>query len=365
MENKVIKKNNILYYIAIFLIFVIGNNNISSIMNFNQTFRQIMYLCIVLLIFIKIINDKHKLKEFIWMGLVGIIFLYTSIKVDNIFFIINYILIISLPNVNINKIVKIDAIVKIIYLVVNSSIYYIDHLTQKIPFEERSALYFLNPNATMGIIFWLVIDFIILYRNDYKKALKVSTVGFIPIIIGYKITGSRTALYLYIILYILIFLTYIFKNKNMKIIKRISIYIIDILFIVSLLICLFYPILNLEQFNSALSGRLYKSYWAYNKFGFNVFANVTLDEVTDNVILDNFYTRSIICYGVIIYLILSIWIKKFGKKNDNKILDIIVIVFSIFLFSESYPYIIARCIVTLLIGEKILFNKEKQNKQIE
>ncbi len=365
MKDKLVKQKNVLYYIAIFMIFIIGNNNTSSILNLDPIFRQMMYGIAVILLGIKILCDKHSLKEYILMGILGLVFLYTSIKVDNIFFIVNYILIISISDIKISEIVKIDIIVKMTFLLVNSTIYYIDVLTNQIPFEERQTLYFHNPNTTMGVIFWLIVDFIILSKDNYRKVMKTSTIGLILMFVAYWITGSRTAMYLYIILYILIILAYILRNKNIKVIKKISKYAIDVLFITSLIICLFYPKLNLQEVNAALSGRLYKSYWAYNKFGFNIVAGETLDEIVDNVILDNFYTRSIVCYGIIIYLILSIWIKKFSKKNDSKVLDMIVIVFCLFLFNESYPYLISRCIIPLMIGQKALLGKKEGEAQSE
>jgi len=130
---------------------------------------------------------------------------------------ISLLAIVAIKNVDIKKIVKIDIVIKLIFLCTHASLYLIDYLLNYdaiknlIIFSSKGAshaLYFSNPNTVGAIVLLLVLDILFLKKNLNKKHLAL---GFLALIISYLICRSRTPFFIYIIFIALQFV------KNIKV----------------------------------------------------------------------------------------------------------------------------------------------------
>lgn len=155
-----------------------------------------------------------------------------------------------------------------------------------------------------------------------------------------------------------------FFNEKTNIILR---YLIDILAISSILLVLASRIIsNTEVINTVdkiLSRRLYYSDWAINLYGFNILPNADTSILDKNLIVDNFYIRCIISYGIIIYLMLSAKFK-LVPKNVKDLDRIILIILPFYLFNELFCYNIGRAIALLVLANAI-FNKKENGETDE
>ena len=322
---------------------------------------------------IKIIFTKYSKKQIILIALVGLISCYSTYVLNNYMFIINFLAIIGIKGVNIKTVVKIDIIVKLLFILIHTSIYFYDYINnyEKVAttfvytqmYGIRHAFYFSHPNTAGGIAIWLAIDIIYVYKN---KKMSYIISSFI-VLFFYYFTGSRTMLIIYMMFLVLIFVDRknpTFFNEKTNIILR---YLIDILAISSILLVLAPRIIsNTEVINTIdkiLSRRLYYSDWAINLYGFNIFPNADTSILDKNLIVDNFYIRCIISYGIIIYLMLSAKFK-LVPRNVKDLDRIILIILPFYLFNELFCYNIGRAIALLVLANAI-FNKKENGETDE
>ena len=114
MKNKTIN----LYYFAIFIIFFITLSGWSTIINIGNIYYLLIILAMVLLA-LHFFSNKYSYKQLLIILLLFIVLTYTSIKINNIVFILNFLLIISAKNIDFKKVVKIDIMVRSFYLIVH------------------------------------------------------------------------------------------------------------------------------------------------------------------------------------------------------------------------------------------------------
>lgn len=367
------KKADILYYMAIFGVFCINLIDISKIINIESTYRTIIYIALALMLVIKIIFTKYSKKQIILIALVGLISCYSTYVLNNYMFIINFLAIVGIKGVNIKTVVKIDIIVKLLFILIHTSIYFYDYINnyEKVAttfvytqmYGIRHGFYFSHPNTAGGIAIWLAIDIIYVYKN---KKMSYIISSFI-VLFFYYFTGSRTMLTIYMMFLVLIFVDRknpTFFNEKTNIILR---YLIDILAISSILLVLAPRIISntevIDTIDKILSRRLYYSDWAINLYGFNIFPNADTSILDKNLIVDNFYIRCIISYGIIIYLMLSAKFK-LVPKNVKDLDRIILIILPFYLFNELFCYNIGRAIALLVLANAI-FNKKENGETDE
>lgn len=364
------KKADILYYMAIFGVFCINLIDISKIINIESAYRTIIYIALALMLVIKIIFTKYSKKQIILIALVGLISCYSTYVLNNYMFIINFLAIVGIKGVNIKTVVKIDIIVKLLFILIHTSIYFYDYINnyEKVAttfvytqmYGIRHGFYFSHPNTAGGIAIWLAIDIIYVYKN---KKMSYIISSFI-VLFFYYFTGSRTMLTIYMMFLVLIFVDRknpTFFNEKTNIILR---YLIDILAISSILLVLAPRIISntevIDTIDKILSRRLYYSDWAINLYGFNIFPNADTSILDKNLIVDNFYIRCIISYGIIIYLMLSAKFK-LVPKNVKDLDRIILIILPFYLFNELFCYNIGRAIALLVLANAI-FNKKENGE---
>ncbi len=359
------KKNEFIYLIAIFLLSFVMLCNISQIINISGKIQMLLYVLIMLIFIVKIINTKYKRKQIVPIIIIGLIMAYTSYKLSDYVFLLNYLAIIAIVGVDIKKIIKMDIIAKSLFLIPHSILYfynYIFNYSAIVPLltytqtNVRHNIYFSHPNTAAGIVLWFVIDLIYISKNK-----KVSiTIGSFLMLLYYYFTRSRTTLVIYILFLLIIYIT------KKGIIKKVLAFIEHYLFIIiAILNTIMIPtrsfinnpiIINLDKL---LSKRIYFTNLAINNFGFHLFANNISQVLVENsIIVDSFYTRAFVSYGFIILIIIAFLYYVVSKKEKSNIDKAIIIIFPIYLFNELFPFNIGRAIPLLIIGNIIFNNKE-------
>lgn len=363
-----IKINKELIYIFAFSVYcIVSILSSSELLPLNEYVKNGMYIFSCVLFCIIILCNKYTKKEYIIFLLLLLLTLYTSIKIHKMLFLINVLAIMAIKNIKIDNIIKIDIILKTVIIFVHSIAYLYQYIFQYEQIQEliitdagrnRHAMYFIHPNLIGQLVLWLAID-ILYIKKCTNKSILLSTV---LIIITYIITDSRTMLMIYGLFLFLYYIRMVIKQKTYKnIIHFISKYSIDMIAILSLVLTLLYKykLSSVGLINKLTSGRIYSSYVAIEKFGIHLMPNINAINLDEFIIIDNFYIRSAILFGGIFIILLSIMNKNISK-NESLFSKIIIIVFSINLFSEFNSICIGNAIPILLLGYMIM-NKNKIN----
>ncbi len=358
------KKNIVLYYIAIFGVFFINLADISKVINIDGNYRKIIYIAIALLFVLKIITSKISKKEIIPIIILGAINLYTTYVLDNYMFLMNFLAIIAIKDTDIKKIVKIDICVKLFYLAVNTIFYFYDYnfnyykvantFVYTKAYGIRHALYFSHPNTACGLAIWCAID--ILYA--YGRNLKNYIISILIVAFYFYFTVSRTSIIVFGIFFIALLLC---KNETCKkYIHKITRWLIEIFLIITILITIMPEVIHndklINNLDKWLSRRITYSNAAYDIYGFHIIANKKSINIEEGLIIDNFYMRSITSYGLIITILLMV-MYKYIKKDISDFDLAILFIFPIYLFNELFCYNLGRAIALLVLGNE-LFNKQ-------
>ena len=277
---------------------------------------------------------------------------------------IGYISIICAKNIDIKKIFKIDITLKIIFLLSHTLIYANDYLYNyekvastmfySIKKGYSHTLYFANPNTVGLLLIWLIVE--ILYL---KKKIKIKDllIGLIILLIGYIITKSRTALFAY-----LVYMTLHFIN-NKKIIDILHRYTFLLLTLLSFYIVKFLAINSIQYIilNGLLSNRLGYSIKAFSVANMHFFPNILPNNFFEYFVIDNFYVRCFIFYGLIsliLILIPQLLIPKKGYEKEKKL----SILLNIYIFFEAVTMNIGYTPVYIALAD-IIYNKKNNSKK--
>lgn len=310
--------------------------------------------------------DGHTKNEFALIILFYLIFLYIYIKTDMYYLLTTYLAFVSIRNVNIKKIVKIDISLKLIFLISHSLFYLYDYIfnydkiIQLLFISEKGishTLYFANPNTVGVILVWLIID--ILYLKE-KLSFKSIIISFSVMMIGYLIVHSRTALYIFFI-YLLLNLI---KNDNL--IHYLNKYCYYFLALISFGIITFIKTSSnmFIFFNDLFSNRLAFSISAYKSTGLKIMPHYLNINFFDDYVIDNFYVRCFIGFGIITLLIVGLP-NLFLKKGSYRKEKIIGIVSSIYLFFENVTTNIGYAIPFLIIASALFNESQGDEKKYE
>lgn len=360
------KKSEFIYLLAVFILDFISLADVSNIINIDGSIRNIVYLFAMLLFIFKIFQSKYNKNKFLFILITGLIALYTSYKLSDFMFLTDFLVMVSIVDININKAIKVDLIVKSFFLIIHSLFYFHDFFFDYAKIEPffvltkafgiRHSLYFSHPNTAAAIVVWLAIDWIYIAKNK-----KVATIIGSMLVAFYSyFTISRTALIVYILFLLILFL--LNKNRLKKIFNFLEKYLFVIMIGINLLIISLNGIMNnsfIQSVDKILSRRLYYTNLAINTYGFNILPNNITESITKNsLIVDNFYTRCFISYGFTILIITAALYYLATRKENSNIDKAILIIFPIYLFNELFPFNVGRAIA-LLIFANIIFNKNK------
>ena len=297
----------------------------------NSYLITISYLMIMLFLFILIIfNKKYSYKKFIFIVFLGIFssLIFLIYKEDNLFF--YFLIAILYEDEDTLKMVKIIFYTSLIMYIIVLILGITDIISSTIAYRNidgnldvRRSLGFFNANAVFIYYLPIVLSGYYLFSN--VKIFNILVL--ITATILYFFARSRAG-YIVVCLFILLSL---FKNN--KIIPKLSKNMFGIMTIISILIAILYGQNSTNTINELLSGRPYFSYYYLeNNLVFTFFGN----NMINSMILDNFYLRLLVNYGIIGYLVYFYIYRKGSSllQMDYKLM-LCSVIFLIYAFCES------------------------------
>lgn len=376
------KKNESFYIIGIFLMILRAMIENSTIIELNKIVDYAIILVTSIFFLIKILSEKYKKSEIIILAFLGCYAVYTSYICDYYAIAMSFLAIVGIKNVNITKVIKTITITMATFLSICFIVFLYNYLINPEVLEiyaitsdslKRYYIYFKNPNLYAALTLWTIAGYLYLNKNE-KKMFKYF-LSFCISILTYKFTGSRTSLFLSLML---IICTYICNNKDVKsIIYKISKYLYIIFAIFSISIVIFYNQFNnyipqlLNTLDIILSRRITLSVLAYNHYGLHILPNpienllVTWGkEYTTYLSVDNAYIKALVNIGLPYIFIINIMIKKAFKKKFDNFEYFLIILMSIGALFESYIYSAYICFPILILADKI-FNKNAKEDMLE
>ena len=359
------KVGYILYYVAFIMTILLRLINQSLLINIPSLYYR-AFLIFSLGIFIyKIILDNHTLREYLFIVLFLFIFVYISYITDTSTFLTSYLAFIGIKDINIEKSIKCDYYTKKIFLIIHILAFAIEYvfnysnITNMILISGKGIsyyLYFDNPNA-VGTV-WLCIILERLYLKN-KITKKDYLLNFSSMFVCYFLTRCRTAFFIFIIYMILNLI------KNRKILNFFTKFTYPIFTFITFCIINYVNINGIlfKRINSLLSNRLSYSVSIYNYLHLNFLPNSNYYNFVSNVVVDNYYVKCFVFYGILTLILL--YIPKLLIKNKNYLKEKrLFIVYDIYLFFEAAPTDIAYTPQYLLLGN-LIFNKKKLNNNRE
>ena len=365
---KKIKVYDFLFYL-IYTLMVIYHA-FSKVVGISNIRNYILGIVIVGLLFVFILQSrKYSYKSFILISLCLVSFFVSYKIASDIILFVTVLFIISSKNVNFNKFIKYDLLIKSIIVILVIFLYEIG-LTEVVIKARpdgtiRKALGFGHPNILGAFLFSICLDIVYIYYKSMKPIHYIILI--VSFFINLWISDSR-ATQIGIILLIIVSIQ---KNKNKKFLLKFLPYIPILLCGISLLCSIFYTNKSETWFiiNKLTSSRIKCAYDFYNYYGINLFGHFfefygQWGEEYQLTVLDNAYMHILIQFGLINMLIILFALTKAIKrmiKDDNIILMLCFCIILIYGLMELYVYQIVYIPMLLYIG-KILYCKENKNE---
>lgn len=369
---KKIKSNidEIIYIIALFIVSLTTLSSISDLIFINDEIRDILNATAIILFLIKILKTKYTLKEIIILILIGVICLISYFKLKLSLFIFLGLGIIAIKNININKVLLADTCLKGIFLLIHIGAFIFDligilDLNEIIRFEFgvlRHSIFLRTPHNFMAILFWIIIEINYLLKGK-RKVVFISNLLFFVLSIGlFKLTYAKTPFFMIVMYFAFEVVFYFFKDKKFLniMIDILSKYLFIILSIIWLALIICSAKYGVEgniltaKIDDLLNTRLSLSTNAYEKYGLTFISNnVELDYDKNMTFIDSLYPMLFIKYGIIYMFVISL------AFNKLQILDyyeekIMIIMFSIYAFSEHFMFNIGMCPLLLVVASMYL-----------
>lgn len=291
-------------------------NNYDSINLLTRTLRIWGYGFLVLKI---LLNFKTNKKQLFFMIVTVSSALIVTYITDSITIITDILVIISANNVNFRKIVKLDVIIRSIFLCFTFISFYLGIIPEAIDYrnwvEIRHSLGFAHPNRLALHIFIIFLYFFYLQKGKIKLGGNVFLL--IVLILTYKISGGRTAcIGMSVILLIGLWNCFFKKYKIENFLKKNASILYKLVLGIAVTISIVFPILSIrgiiEYNGTTISSRIVLAGKALASYGLSIWGQKiqiigTLEArrqgVASNAI-DNAYVYVLVNYGVIVFFVI-------------------------------------------------------------
>jgi len=335
-ENKV-KVINMLMFIITSLSILDESDYIQIPNNINRGISLVLDLLLLIVIVREFKTTKKKL---IILAIIASIIMYTTF-VTGVFTLMSSFLWFAVCScLDEKEVIKKTTNIIIFWVILHSFIYIIDVINGKVHVNAdfygriRYNLGFNTPNASGILMLWWYVG------KSYLKKFKIkyTMLYFILILFFYYFNDCRTMIYTALILLILSIILNI--NKNSKLISKVSLIIIPLIFFITITTGYLYDSNNfIREIDSKYSHRILFSNFAIKEYGPTIFGrkindenNITVGNYNGKVIMDVLYVSLFYRFGIIYIVILSLlayYIYR-NRTNDEKLLVIIYAIFSMF-----------------------------------
>ena len=329
---------NLLFYIAVLLLYIICINNISKAISIDSLIVIKLKVITSTIFILKILFNKENLFKYvlflILMSIAIACDLCTGLSFDILFIVL---LIIASRNIDSNKVIKMIICLNIITIGYHCAKYIIDYNLHPLVLKYQAqfiqngihSFYFYHPRIFVNILFSSWLMWFYLNFNNKEQIIKVYIIGLLLAIITYIFTGFISTTIFYFIAMILYF---VFQNK--KLTNKESIKIIVSL---TFLLCFFLSWFSLITFgqdniigefiskinellnNRVLLGKRYLLEYGAGLFGkkFTLVDSILASEFA-NTALNNWYYYMIIRLGLLMSIFdCFIFCKSLLKVSEN------------------------------------------------
>lgn len=362
--NRFLSKNignpsSILFYVSFFLISLSRMLQSSGLVEISESAMDVFMVFACILFLLKIVFDKTGAKKLLVKIIIALLVVVLRMFGLPMPIVSSCFAFLAMENVNIKTVIKIDLLVKSAFFIFSAIVFGADYLTgeervTEYIFEAKKgtavALYFKNPNTTGLVGTMIALD--LLYLKDNKKFRDFI---FPTLIAGttFALTTSRAPFLVYCVY---LALQLIKNGKVLTIIQKLT---YPILFAFTFYVINSVPVGSsmYKILNPLLSSRIWYSIVAYNSVGLTILPSLANTILLKNYIIDIFYMRCIVRYGLITLLLYYIphLILPVNATNEQKRMSIIA---SIYLFFEDAVSNVGFAIPYLIIADAI-FNKKE------
>lgn len=277
------KITSLVSFMYIILILLYTSKN-SEIFHFSNQLEKIIFFVAIIIFLIKNLFVKLKLREIITCFIIGISAVITYIITNQSMWLFSVMMIISMKNIDTNKIIKVffktNIFIVIFHLLATLFTFLSNDEVIKIiraSGEIRYTLQFKHPNACASIIFWTQMAWI--YLNYYKIKIKHIIEQFFIALICFIITDTLTSFLASIIIYLYLFIEkYFLKEKVQRLLYNITKNLLPMLFIFFVSIIILYKKLMLSKFalivnilDRIFNSRIRLGAAAYFQYGYSIF----------------------------------------------------------------------------------------------
>lgn len=360
-NQKIRKKNilNVLFYSGFIIISLSKMMERSALIQLSDDIFSILNVFGIVLFLTKLMLDQHNARELLFN--VGLLLLMFFLKLSMgmpLFMLATCCGFMAIKGVDIRIILKIDIVIKTLFLIFHSLIFALDYISgtemvfdfiDEVRKGTVMSLYFVNPNSTGLIGVWIAIE--ILFLKENKKWFDyIAPTMFVSLV--FIITTSRTPFFVYVVY---LALQFIKSDGVLTIIQKLAYpFFCTLSFMMVSLLSPGTPIY--DMLNALTSGRIGFSFMAYNLIGPVFLPDSNAMVALEKYPIDVFYIKCLVNYGIITMIIAYIphFILPTDSSKETKRISIIA---SLYLFFEAVLVNIGFAPAYLILADAII-NKE-------
>lgn len=350
----------------------------SSLINLPEQVETLFDIVILACVGIQLFMQEYSKKELFGIGSLGLLCIYSCIVAKNFYLLFAYLLTVTIKNVNIKKLLIYRVLLKFVIISIHCIAFFYCFFFEKdllFTMTRNGVLrydFFLGqPNTCQMYIFWTTLEFLFIKFEDLNSAY--IAIAFLINAFFYCFTNSNTSFILAICVFLFIF----GKKNGWNVIINIYTFIVkkgmiflSVFFALVVAIYATAPValkIIFTVLDKALTGRIAYGAFAYYLYGFTFWGQkIYIDNVTlwngqwyDALYLDNAYLLSLLNFGAIYMVIISIFLFKNEKyfTQKEKIFIAAMVLYGI---TESYIFDVAKCFSLILLG--VVYYRKKQMK---
>ncbi|MCD7955156.1 MAG: hypothetical protein LUG93_05235 [Lachnospiraceae bacterium] len=378
-EQKDSYKVDVMQIVAIFMSIkvVLSFSSIcrpSGIVDNALTVLSICICCIV------VINKIYSLRTLFLSFLLGLVALYTCVKIGSYEILISVMTILALKGYDFDKFLKMIyktevalLIIHVVYSMAYSLFINYDEFIIEGDRRWRFTFGFVHPNSFSAILFGVILIYVWFHFETNMKdtLIKSSLIE----VIAFALSDSRTALMSYLVLVLLIFMK--MDGRLNAIIRMITRWCVPLLSVIMFILIRGYKngwVISILV-NRFLTGRIRLGSYALEKSGLTLFGqaisymstSVVWDEIwqLNSFTFDNMYSYCMMSAGLIWLVILSIMAIVISKKLNLKCC-IAFVVWAVYGLSEviilngyiSFPIFLITLVLNSSVSNQLLYIEE-------
>lgn len=332
--------------------------------------NSLIVCAIVCFLLVIVGEDSHSLKQWIIIGGIGLLCLYSCLRMKEYYLLMSYFLIVASIRHSIPNTIKIMHGVKIVTMIVSVIWYVCAYIMGDTIYtvlkDGRTAHHFgfSHPNSFALVACWAILEYIYLY---YDKIQKWKMIVFSPIVgyVLYYVTSCDTVFYILTLTSLIICL-----NESKKMSKWL-IFIAKYSYPAIALINFFciktyaarggFLYIIVYILDKLLTARIRQAAQIYSLYGFTLFGqSVPMSETVEydlyyritKLMCDGMYSYLLVCMGAIYSIIFTYLIWRYVKKEKKNLLPILV--FIIYGVLETHGLNAFMAFPILLLGNSYL-----------